>query len=198
MALLAGIGGLAVAADAPADPQLYVCEGCQGIYERDPAALSNTSVMAAPDEPGEPLRLRGRVTAVDGVTPADGVIIYAYHTNSEGRYADGSPETEWSRRHGRLRGWVKTGSDGRYEFRTIKPAPYPNRTAPAHIHLTVLEPGRRPYWIDSVVFEGEFGVTDRYRSQRANRGGLGIISLERADTGEWLAVRDIVLERHPE
>ncbi len=176
---------------------LYDCEGCKGAAERDPQTLESSAQIASPGEPGGRLLLRGRVLRPDGRTPASGVVVYAYHTNAEGLYAGGSAESEWSRRHGRLRGWVRTGSDGRYEFRTIKPAPYPSRSDPAHIHFTVLEPGRPPYWIDDVVFAGEFGVDARYRSERENRGGPGIVELQRTSDGTWLAKRNIVLEVHP-
>ncbi len=142
------------------------------------------------------MTIRGVVYASDGATPAEGIVVYAHHTNADGLYANGSLETEWSRRHGRLRAWVKTGADGRYEFATIKPAPYPDRTNPAHVHLMILEPGRRPYWIDEIVFAGEFGVTQSYRAGRELRGGSGIVNLTR-ESGRWLAMRDITLERHP-
>jgi protocatechuate 3,4-dioxygenase beta subunit len=188
--------GAAVAPDQPGD--LYACEGCEGASERDPRALSWTTRIAEPGEPGERLLIRGRVLHPDGRTPAAGIVIYAYHTNAAGLYANGTPESEWSRRHGHLRGWVRTGADGRYEFRTIKPGPYPGRTDPAHVHFTVLEPGRRPYWIDDVVFFGEPGVDDRYRRERENRGGNGIVKLQRTADGAWLAKRNIVLERRPD
>lgn len=175
---------------------LYECEGCEAVHERDPAGLMASLVLAGPDEPGERMVLEGVVYVAGGTVPAEGVVIYAHHTNAEGLYANGSPETDWSRRHGRLRGWVKTGADGRYRFDTVKPAPYPDRTMPAHVHLFLAEPGRREYYIDDVVFEGEFGVTPDYRAAAENRGGSGIVRLERQE-GVWLARRDIVLERHP-
>lgn len=179
-------------------PDLYVCEGCEGALERDPATLGWSTDIASADEPGERLVLSGTVYRRDGRTPASNVVIYAHHTNADGLYANGTNETIWSRRHGRLRDWVKTGADGRYEFRTIKPAPYPTRTGPAHIHLFVVEPGRTPYWIDDVVFVGEYGVDTAYRRSRDNRGGPGIVELERNENGAWTARRDIVLEMHPE
>ena len=185
-----------IAGKARAD--LYQCEGCEGALEANAASLSSHAAMAPEGEPGEPLRLEGTVYAVDGTTPAAGVVIYAYQTNADGLYANGSPETEASRRHGRLRGWVKTGADGRYSFDTIKPAPYPNDTIPAHIHFTILEEGKRPYWIDDIVFEGEFGVTDAYRRSMTNKGGNGIVPAARDASGAWQVTRDIILERHPE
>ena len=180
-----------------ARPDLYNCEGCEGAFERDAQTLDWQSTMAPAGEPGEPMRIEGRVTQADGQTPAEGVVVYAYQTNAEGLYANGSAETEWSRRHGRLRAWVKTDADGRYGFDTIKPAPYPNQTMPAHVHLTIAEPGRRAYYIDDIVFDGEFGVTPVYRRNQELRGGSGILALQRTEEGLWLARRNIVLERHP-
>lgn len=176
---------------------LYQCDGCEAVLERDPASLGATATIAGVNEPGERMIVEGVVYQADGRTPAANVVIYGYHTNAAGLYAGGSPETEASRRHGRLRAWVKTGPDGRYRFHSIKPAPYPNDRMPAHVHLMVREPARRPYWIDEIVFQGEFGVTEAYRRTQTGRGGSGITRLTRSTQGVWIARRNIVLERHP-
>jgi len=186
------------APQARARRDLYNCEGCEAVRERTPETLGATAVIAGPDEPGERLIAEGRVFESDGITPAAAIIIYAHHTNHEGLYAHGLGETVEARRHGRLRGWVKTGADGFYRFETVKPAPYPDMTMPAHIHLVIGEPGRRPYYIDDIVFDGEHGVTDRYRREQELRGGSGIVRLTRNETGVLLARRDIVLELHPD
>jgi protocatechuate 3,4-dioxygenase, beta subunit len=176
-------------------PQIPGCEGCEAAWERDPATLSSTIRLAAPNEPGERLVISGTVFRHDGKTPAPGVVLYLHHTNAEGVYGNGSNESEWSRRHGRLRGWLKTGPDGRYTVHTIKPAPYPGRNVAAHIHLTVLEPGRTPYWIDDIVFEGEPWVDREYLASRQNRGGRGVVRLSRHSDGTWVARRDVILEK---
>ena len=203
--LSASLGGLLVAACAPRTvgaqspssvDEFYACEGCEGATEQ-PGALPAATRLARDDEPGEALLLRGIVYSPGGRRPAPGVVIYAYHTNLAGLYADGGSASEAARLHGRLRGWVRTGADGRYSFRTIKPGVYPDRRGPAHIHLTVVEPGRRPYWIDSVVFEGEFGVTPAYRASHAGRGGSGVVRLRPQADRVLLAERDIMLEVHP-
>lgn len=206
--ILAGIGGtagvmlagrelLVPAQAAAARADLYNCEGCEAALERPPGSLSSTVQLAAPTEPGERMLLAGRVLSPDGARPVPNVIVYAHHTNAQGLYAGGHQGRLWSARHGRLRGWARTDADGRYAFRTIKPAPYPDRTMPAHVHLYIAEPGKRPYYIDDVVFAGEFGVTPAYRARQELRGGGGIVSLGRTRDGSWLAQRDIRLERHP-
>ena len=175
---------------------LYQCEGCAAVYERDHQYLTWQSIIPTPNEPGETLVLRGIVYKIDGKTPAENVIIYSYQTNAEGLYANGTTETQWSRRHGNMRGWVITGKDGRYEFQTIKPAPYPNTNLPAHVHFTILETGHPPYWIDDIVFDGEVGVTAAYKKSMTNKGGNGIVMLQRTANSKLLVVRDIILERH--
>ena len=176
---------------------LYQCDGCEAALERDPASLGATATIASANEQGERMIIEGIVYQADGRTPAANVVIYAYHTNAAGIYGGGTSETEGSHRHGRLRAWIKTGPDGRYRFSSIKPAPYPNQRMPAHVHLMVREPARRPYWIDEIVFEGEFGVTEAFRQSQTGRGGSGIIQLTRSPQGVWIARRNIVLERHP-
>jgi protocatechuate 3,4-dioxygenase, beta subunit len=177
---------------------LYACEGCEAATERPPETLASSAQVAGPDEPGERLILEGRVTAADGITPAPGVVIYAHQTDATGVYRGAREGGRASERNGVLKAWLKTGADGRYRFDTIKPAPYPGGTMPAHIHLYVWEPGRRPYYIDDVVFAGEPMVDERYRARQELRGGSGIVTLARGNDGILLATRDIVLERHPQ
>lgn len=174
---------------------LYNCEGCEAVAEAKTAELP--AFARLPATSGRPLHLRGQVFRPDGMTPAAGVVLYVHHTNAEGLYADGAPDMAWSRRHGHLRGWVRTGADGRYGFDTIKPAPYPSQTMPAHIHMFVGEPGRRPYYIDDIVFDGEFGVDAGYLARQELRGGSGVVRLIDGPDGALVAVRDLVLERHP-
>lgn len=159
--------------------------------------LGSQASVVGPDEPGERLKLTGRVFAADGVTPAPGIVLYAHQTDATGIYRGAIENGSPSERNGLLKAWLTTDAEGRYRFDTIKPAHYPGGTMPAHIHIYVWEPGRRPYYIDDVVFAGEFMVDERYRANQELRGGSGIVTLERAADGRLLANRDIVLERHP-
>jgi protocatechuate 3,4-dioxygenase beta subunit len=180
---------------AQSRPDLFQCEGCEAIREHSFDNLTWTTRIPSRPEPGDPLVLTGVVYRTDGRTPAPGVIVYAYHTNASGEYATRGDETGWGRRHGYLRGWVRTNQRGEYRFETIRPGGYPGRGDPAHIHMIIKEPDRQEYWIDEVVFEDDPRVTDRYRRAQQNRGGNGIIRLSRDETGAWNGRRDITLER---
>lgn len=75
------------------------------------------------------LRMEGRVFLPDGRTPAAGILMYVYHTGKDGEYGRDS------RGGPRLRAWIRTDSSGRYRYDTIVPAPYPDGSTPAHIHV---------------------------------------------------------------
>ena len=177
---------------------LYACEGCEAVHEHSFDDLSWTATIPPEGESGERLLLEGAVYWPDGTTPAAGVVLYAYHTNAEGRYPTRGDETGWAQRHGNLRGWVLTDARGRYRFETIRPGTYPGGNGPAHVHLIVKEPGRPPYYIDEVVFADDLAVTRRYRQRAEDRGGSGIVALTRAEDGTWRGTRDVILEQHPE
>ena len=198
--ILGGLGGLALGAAAPAHAQPavrrdlyngeldYLAKEFSGAATRIPSRIQ----IAGASEPGERMAMSGRTLSWRTGEPVPGVIIYVYHTDATGSY-DGGPA---GTRHARLRGWVRTGADGVYSFTSIKPATYPDRSMPAHIHLTVLEPGKPPYWIDDIVFDGEYRVDAAYKAKMEKRGGNGVTALTR-ENGVWTGVRDIRLERHP-
>ncbi|MDX1674541.1 MAG: YceI family protein [Longimicrobiales bacterium] len=175
---------LAAACGAQTTP-LPACEWC-GTAEA-PDSLASTVTIAGEAEPGERLVIEGVVYEPDGETPADDVILYLYHTNAEGVYPKRGDEKGNARRHGYLRGWLRTGADGRYEVRTIRPGNYPGRDAAQHIHVTVQEPDGTPeYWIPSFKFADD-PLLD------ADPGAPNVVRPERGSDGVWRAERDIVL-----
>lgn len=172
------------------------CECCEAWAHGLPENLSWQTTIAPPGEPGEPLDISGTVFKKDGKTPADGVILYLYHTDAEGNYSDGPDISTCAQRHGHLRGWVKTGPDGRYRFRTIRPATYPNTTVAQHIHATIKEPGLTEYWIDSYFFDDDPNLPEQIRNGTQKRCGSGILTLKKNEDGVWTGERDIVLGLH--
>jgi protocatechuate 3,4-dioxygenase beta subunit len=169
------------------------CEGCEAIYEGMPSQLNWETRIAPASESGEPLEASGRIYQLDGKTPAPGVILYAYHTDARGIYPPVPGATGSARRHGRLRGWIKTNAQGEYKFVTIKPASYPNTAIPSHVHLIVKEADKNEYYIDDFEFEDDRFLTQQERARRRKIGGSGVVRLKRSAEGVWLAGRDIIL-----
>lgn len=159
-----------------------------------PANITSVARIAPPDEPGTPLRIEGTVRNKSG-GPVEGVIVYAYHTNSHGRYpADKATKGTSAQRHGRLRGWARSDRAGRYVFETIRPGGYPFSRDPQHIHMHIIEPGRCTYYIDDILFEDDPRLTDAKRERMSRgRGGVGITKPARNESDTLVVRRDIIL-----
>jgi protocatechuate 3,4-dioxygenase beta subunit len=163
------------------------CEGCDWVFVDMPENIFSSARIAQDNEAGEPLTLDGTAYSPTG-QPARGVVIYAYHTNAEGMYPEGTTG------HGSLRSWVKTDAQGRYRFDTIRPAAYPSREEPQHIHMHVIEPGKGTYYIDNMTFADDPLLKVRHQNQSNDaRGGSGRSTPIRDASGTWHVQRDIYL-----
>lgn len=171
------------------------CDGCDLIFAGMPNQLSWETSLAGSAEPGEPMEISGTIFKLDGKTPAAGVVLYVYHTNAKGAY-EPAADQKLARRHGKLRGWMKTDGQGRYKFRSIKPAAYPGRTDPAHIHPIIKEQDKNEYYIDEYRFADDPLLTAAERAKEEKRGGSGIIKLAKNKNGIWIGRRDIVLGKN--
>lgn len=167
------------------------CEGCELYTEGMPANLSWQTTIAQ-KEVGDKLQISGTIYKKDGKTPVAEVIMYFYHTDSDGLYK-ATPKQKIAKRHGRLRGWIKTDDRGRYLFNTIRPATYPKTEFLAHIHPTIKEPYINEYYIDDFVFEDDPHMNDKNKASMQNRGGNGIVKLVKNTEGVWVGKRDIIL-----
>jgi protocatechuate 3,4-dioxygenase beta subunit len=108
--------------------------------QQRPTTLTTAGRIAPEAEPGAPLVVRGQLLNTDG-SPAAGAVVFAYQTDKGGLYdkPENGPHS-W-----RLRGWVKSGPDGRFTFQTIRPGSYPNSNNPPHVHFTAFLPGGERY-----------------------------------------------------
>lgn len=168
------------------------CEDCELMFAGMPTKLSWKAKLAPDDEPGERMIISGTIYKKDGKTPAPDVILYVYQTDNTGRYTP-APKQVHAKRHGHLRGWVRTDAQGRYEFSTIRPASYPNSRNPQHIHPIIKEPGLSLYWIDEFLFDDDPVLTEQEKARQAKRGGSGIIKLNKNSGGVWIGKRNIIL-----
>jgi hydroxyquinol 1,2-dioxygenase len=140
------------------------------INHRKPRGATESTVLGpfyvpgAPDMPvgsniaegveGEPTHFSGRVLSSDG-KPITGAMLDLWSTDGEGWYDVQKPGAEL-----RARGRIRTDSQGRYAFWTVKPVSYPIPTdgpvgkmllkmgrhpyRPAHTHMIVSAPGFQP------------------------------------------------------
>lgn len=168
------------------------CEGCEALYEYGEKKLTPTDTLPNYQETEPKLKISGTIYQKDGRTPAENVIVYIYHTNRAGIYETKGGEEGWARRHGFIRGWVKTGKDGKYTFYTFRPAAYPRTSIPEHIHMTIKEPDRNEYYIDEIQFEDDPFLTVEQRKRSNNRAGSGIVMPVLKD-GILTIERDIIL-----
>lgn len=106
--------------------------------------------LAADDEPGQRLMLRGVVLSSDCRTPLPHTVIEIWQANDEGFYDKKEPGNFLEAVKPRLRGILLTDEKGRYEIETIVPGAYPippgvpglekygGLTRARHIHVKVL------------------------------------------------------------
>jgi len=155
-----------------------------------PEKLSWKTVIPPENEKGEPLVITGKVFQPDGKTPAEGMVLWVYHTDATGYYNEKDDAS-----HPRLKGWMKIGTDGKYEFRTIRPGAYPHRSTPAHIHAHVYGPGYSERSIEEYWFKDDPRINDEQKAKVAKEGEHPfIVELTRGSDGVWRGERDITVK----
>lgn len=172
------------------------CEGCEAIYENKTPFSKLDWQLTLPDydSNGPKLHISGTVYKADGTTPAAGTVLYFYHTDQSGVYPERN-ETGWGRRHGYIRGWLKTNDKGQYSIKTLKPGAYPNRGAAAHIHCIIKEDKLNEYYVGDFLFEDDPLLNDADKSNKNVPGGNGVLKLQERN-GILFAERNIYLGKN--
>jgi protocatechuate 3,4-dioxygenase beta subunit len=169
MPAIAGALGLAASEGAPSQDREFINAWERAQLSR-PRTLTARARIAPAGEPGTPLVIDGRVFQRDGRSPAPGITVFAYHTDARGLYdVRSSGAHSW-----RLKGWALTDGDGRFEFTTIRPAPYPGRKVAAHVHV-YLEGPELPRRSSEILFEGDPLITREERDASARAGRFGSV-----------------------
>jgi protocatechuate 3,4-dioxygenase beta subunit len=149
-----------------------------------PGCGSPPHILVAKAKAGEqPLVVQGQVVRADGKTPAAGVVVYVYQTDTTGRYNEkpGAPP--------RLRGWMQTDVHGNYEYRTIRPAPYPGGRVPAHVHTQLWGPGVPEQWGTELLFADDPALPAAERERSQALGRFAYVCSPRRDDHGWLHCR---------
>lgn len=170
------------------------CNWC-GTFEV-PEDVSWRTIIPPKGEPGDKLIISGTVYFPDGKTPAKDVIVYVHHTNNKGVYPKRGNEKGNGKYQGYLRGWMKTDSNGKYEFETIRPAPYHSHDGePAHIHYNIEAPDYPEYWLTGLWFSDDPRV-NKYKDKIERNGGFSnITTLTKDENNVLRGTRNIILEK---
>jgi protocatechuate 3,4-dioxygenase beta subunit len=145
-----------------------------------PADAPASIVVTPPSEPGESLVINGVVFQADGRTPLRGASVYVYQTDARGYYA---PDNARASDNPRLRGYLRTDAQGRYEFRTVRPGSYPGTQNPGHIHYHVSAPGYRER-VFEIVVEGDSLIPAQWRRDATNPvASVAMVRLESSTNG---------------
>lgn len=168
------------------------CEGCEAVFEYGDMKFNSVDTLPAFHEYEPRLKVTGKIFQSDGVTPAENIILYVYHTNPEGKYPKIGNEEGWAKRHGFIRSWIKTDKEGNYTFFTHMPGSYGSNSA--HIHATILEPDGKYYYIDEYHFKSDSLLTKKHSFQE--RGGDGVVNMKEIKPGFYLVKRDIILGKN--
>lgn len=172
--LVAGVGAVGLAACRPNDLEAWTARA-------HPEWLA---LLVTDAEPGERMTVTGRVLGPDGQTPRKGVSVHVYHTDAQGHYSKGGTDENQHR----IQGTMRTNAEGRYEFRSIRPASYPGTTVTPHVHYVVSAPGQDPQ-----------RVTLRLRTAQKAPADLGPFDadqpLVKDAKGIWRCTFDLKLNR---
>ncbi len=160
-----------------------------------PDYISSLALLVGEDEPGERMILSGTVYKSDGVTPDSGITLFVYQTDAGGYYH--RPEEDVF--HPRIVGWLRTGSDGRYEIHTIKPAPeilVP--TEPAHIHVHIFGRDMPEHFLHEFWFQGDANISGSELKEFSLLGEFSpIVHLKQGADGIWRGTRNIRVKPAP-
>jgi catechol 1,2-dioxygenase len=189
------------------------------INNRRPAAATETTVFGpfhvagAPeramgdsiclDGKGETCLFQGRILSLEGA-PIEGATIDVWSDNQDGFYDVQQPDIQpkWNNR-----GIFRTGADGNYAFRGIKPVAYPipddgpvgqmlravgrHPWRPAHTHFMIKAPGYKDLITHTFVAGDDYLVSDAVFGVKSSL----IVEYEKVDTDQetWRASHDFIL-----
>ena len=157
------------------------------------------------DGKGESCLFEGRVLDIDG-NPVEGALVDVWSDNADGFYDVQQPsvQPEWNNR-----GVFRTGPDGRYRFRGIKPVSYPipddgpvgkmlerihrHPWRPAHMHFLVTAEGYEPVTTHTFVEGDSFLESDAVFGVKETL----IVPFKRSEVGDtrWASQFDFVLKK---
>ncbi|TXE20375.1 hypothetical protein ES692_00890 [Psychroserpens burtonensis] len=161
------------------------------IYDYNELQLSPSDSIPDFELKQQKLKITGTIYKSDGVTPAEGVILYIEQADEDG---DFDLRKLNDKRYAHHRGWIKTNTDGRYTFYTFVPGNDRRYNQLQQLFPAVKEPSKQSYNLESFLFDEDPLLTKLCR-KKINKKGDPTRILKPTKEGDLLVVeKNIVLE----
>lgn len=135
-----------------------------------------TITIVTEDEPGKKLIIKGKVLLPDG-SPAAGARIWVFQTDAEGYYKKSVDGKDLGWRESRISKVFAPGHEGEFLIHTIRPAGYPDRSTPEHIHFRISTPQIEEQE-HTIFFTDDERVTDSFRKSIRKDDRLYLVNLK--------------------
>ncbi len=156
-----------------------------------PGAPMRSNIIP-PDSKGVLLNLSGTIYKEDGKTPLNNAMVEIWQCDENQHYDNTSNDYL-------CRGAIKTGNNGRYDFKTVVPVQYkanPNNEAswrPAHIHMRVSVADQQDL-ITQIYFKGDKYI-DTDTSASAPQAVNRILDIAKNTAGENAVIFNVVMSK---
>ncbi|MFD2914200.1 hypothetical protein [Psychroserpens luteus] len=137
------------------------------IYDYNELQISTTDSIPDFESKQQPLKITGTIYQSDGVTPAEGIILYIEQADEDG---DFDVRKENDKHYAHHRGWIKTDANGRYTFYTFVPGNDRRYNQLSQLFPTIKEPSKTAYNLESFLFDEDPLLTKLCRKRIAKKG----------------------------
>jgi len=147
-AAAAALAGAALPSITLADEKCTATSSAtKGPYWRPDAPFTTDLTRAG----GEVITVHGVVRSARTCKPVAGALLDVWQADHHGKY-----DVDYRDKDVFGRARIRSGSDGTFSFRTVRPGPYgsPGFTRPAHIHFVLSAQGHRSL-VTQLYFEGD-------------------------------------------
>ena len=156
-----------------------------------PGAPMRANIIPAHSK-GVPMDLTGIIFKEDGTTPLNDALVEIWQCDEQ-EYYDNISDSYF------FRGAIKTGSDGKYDFKTIVPVPYKanpdddSSWRPAHIHMRVSVADQQDL-ITQIYFQGDKYIEED-TSASAPQAVSRTLTIAKNPAGENSVTFDVVMSK---
>jgi protocatechuate 3,4-dioxygenase beta subunit len=137
------------------------------IYDYNALQLSATDSIPDFESKEQKLKITGTIYKSDGVTPAEGIILYIEQADEDGNF---DLREKNDKRYAHHRGWVKTDADGRYTIYTFIPGNDRRFNQLSQLFPAIKEPSKPNYNLESFLFDSDLMLTKLCRKKIAKKG----------------------------